>query len=168
LTTVLCTAVGREGLVASYEMREDFAAAARAGVAAHLGETPQWKLVVRDATRGFDERDVDAVVADVPDPDTLLDAVAEALCPGGVYAAYVPTVLQFKQLHDALDARADFAAAETVEVLERAWRVVGRSVRPEQRMVGHTGFVTFARKTALARGDALPWRRLPAIEETDQ
>jgi tRNA (adenine57-N1/adenine58-N1)-methyltransferase catalytic subunit len=148
LTVALLAAVGRHGAVTSYEVREDFAEAARRTVAAHVGEAPHWRLVVRDATTGFDERDVDAVVADVPDPDALLDAVARALRPGGTFAAYVPTILQVKQLHDALVPRADFALAETIELLERAWRIAGRSVRPEQRMIAHTGFLTFVRRTA--------------------
>jgi tRNA (adenine57-N1/adenine58-N1)-methyltransferase len=157
LTTALLAAVGPEGKVTSYELREDFAEAARRNVAAYYGDAPQWKLVVRDASQGFDERDVDVVVSDVPDPDALLDAVAAALRPGGVYAAYVPTVLQVKQVHDGLEGRADFAPAETFELLERSWRVAGRSVRPEQRMIGHTGFMTFTRRTAEAAS-----RRTPA------
>jgi tRNA (adenine57-N1/adenine58-N1)-methyltransferase len=148
LTTALLAAVGPEGSVTSYELREDFAQAARLNVASYYGDAPQWRVVVRDASAGFDECDVDAIVADVPDPDALLDAAAAALRPGGVYAAYVPTVLQVKQVHDALEGRTDFALAETFELLERAWHVSGRSIRPEQRMIGHTGFMTFVRRTA--------------------
>jgi tRNA (adenine57-N1/adenine58-N1)-methyltransferase len=138
--------------VASYELRSDFAQAAEHAVASHYGDAPQWKLVVRDAAEGFDEHDVDAVIADVPDPDKLLDAVARALRPGGTYAVYVPTILQVKQLYDGLAGRGDFAPAETFEVLERAWRSAGRSLRPEQRMIGHTGFLMFTRRTAEPAG----------------
>jgi tRNA (adenine57-N1/adenine58-N1)-methyltransferase len=148
LTTALLAAVGRDGSVTSYELRPDFIEEARRNVAAYYGAAGQWRIVQRDACAGVDERDVDAVVADVPDPDALLDAAAAALRPGGVYAAYVPTVLQVKQVHDALESRADFALAETFELLERTWKVSGRSVRPEQRMIGHTGFLTFVRRTA--------------------
>jgi tRNA (adenine57-N1/adenine58-N1)-methyltransferase len=148
LTMALLAAIGTHGRLASYELREDLAQAAERSVAAYFGDAPQWSLVIRDGREGFDERDVDAVVSDVPDPDLLLDAVAASLRPGGVYAAYVPTVLQIKQLHDALQDRPQFALPETIEVLERAWHVEGRSIRPEQRMIGHTGFLSFVRRTA--------------------
>lgn len=149
LTMALLAAVGHEGRVSSYEIREDLAEAARHNVRKYYGETPHWTLRVRDASFGFEERDVDAVIADVPDPDTLVDVVAEALRPGGVFAVYVPTVLQIKQIHDAVEGRPEFACAETVEIFERGWHVAGRSVRPEQRMIGHTGFLTFIRRTAV-------------------
>jgi tRNA (adenine57-N1/adenine58-N1)-methyltransferase len=148
LTIALLAAVGPHGSVTSYELRADFAEAAERSVAAYYGPAPQWRVVVRDAASGFDEREVDAVVADVPDPDALLGSAAEALRAGGTYAVYVPTILQVKQMYDALDGRSDFAPAETFEVLERAWRSSGRSLRPEQRMIGHTGFLMFARRTA--------------------
>lgn len=148
LTMALLAAVGRDGHVASYEIREDLAEAARRNVATYFGEAAQWSLRVRDASSGFEERDVDAVVADVPDPEILIDAASKALRAGGVFAVYVPTVLQIKQIRDALAGRADFACAETLEVWERGWHVAGRSIRPEQRMIGHTGFLTFVRRTA--------------------
>ena len=157
LTMALLAAVGPEGAVSSYEIRDDLAAAARHNVHAYFGESENWTLRVRDASAGFEERDVDAVVADVPDPDILVDAVAESLRPGGVFAVYVPTVLQIKQIHDALEGRPEFACAETVEIFERGWHVAGRSVRPEQRMIGHTGFLTFIRRTAV------PFARAPAL-----
>jgi tRNA (adenine57-N1/adenine58-N1)-methyltransferase len=150
LTMALLAAVGREGRVFSYEIRDDLANAAQRNVAAYYGDAPQWTLSLRDASTGFDERGVDAVVSDVPDPDILIQAASDALRPGGVFAVYVPTVLQIKQLHDALVTRSDFALAETVEILERGWHVAGRSVRPEQRMIGHTGFLTFVRRTAVS------------------
>ena len=148
LTMALLAAVGTQGHVTSYERRADLADVARANVAEYFGEAPQWTLRLRDASFGFDERSVDAVVADVPDPDALVDSASQALRPGGVFAAYLPTVLQFKQLRDALAGRLDFACPETLEIWERSWHVAGRSVRPDQRMIGHTGFLNFARRTA--------------------
>jgi len=149
LTMALLAAVGPQGHVASYEIRDDLASAARHNVISYYGEAAHWTLRVRDAGLGFEEREVDAVVADVPDPDILVDSVAEALRPGGVFAVYVPTVMQIKQIHDALAGRPEFACAETLEIFERGWHVAGRSVRPEQRMIGHTGFLTFIRRTAV-------------------
>jgi tRNA (adenine57-N1/adenine58-N1)-methyltransferase len=146
LTIALLRAIGPYGVLTSYELREDFAAAAKATVARYHGPAENWQVKVRDAREGFDERDVDRLIADMPEPSSLLDAAATTLRPGGSLAAYVPTVLQFRTLRLALDVDPRFAMARTLEVLERSWHVEGQSVRPDHRMIGHTGFVTFARR----------------------
>jgi tRNA (adenine57-N1/adenine58-N1)-methyltransferase len=148
LTVALLSAIGVQGRLASYELREDFAEVARRNVAAYFGEASQWKLTVRDAREGFDERGFDALVADLPDPDILLDPAAAALRPGGMLVSYVPTVLQVKQFHDAFAGDERYASLETLEVLERSWQVSGRSIRPDHRMIAHTGFLSFARRTS--------------------
>jgi tRNA (adenine57-N1/adenine58-N1)-methyltransferase len=148
LTIALLRAVGSEGRVISYELRPDFGDLAAKAVARYHGETPNWTLNIRNGNDGFDERGVDRVVCDVPEPDTLLDSVAAALRPGGTFASYVPTVLQFRNLREALEADPRFLMAQTIEVLERSWHVEDRSVRPDHRMVAHTGFLTFSRRSA--------------------
>jgi len=148
LTIALLRAVGPEGRVTSYEVRPDFAATARANVEMVCGQTATWSVKVRDAVEGFDERGVDRIVADVPEPAVLVDVCAAALRPGGTLVSYVPTVLQFKELRDRLADHRAFGCEETYEVLERSWHVEGRSVRPDHRMVAHTGFLTFARRLA--------------------
>jgi tRNA (adenine57-N1/adenine58-N1)-methyltransferase len=148
LTLALLRAVGPTGLLVSYEIREDFAARARDNVARFHGEAPNWQLRVADALAGFVERDVDRVVIDLAEPWSLLDAVAVTLRPGGVVAGFVPTALQVKQFVDALRAHGGFAAVETLETLTRFWHVRDRSLRPEHRMVAHTGFLIFARRLA--------------------
>jgi tRNA (adenine57-N1/adenine58-N1)-methyltransferase len=148
LTIALLHAVGPTGHLYSYELREDFARAAEQNVARYYGLAPQWSLRVRDARDGFDEADVDRLVTDVPEPCATIDCVARALRAGGTYIGYLPTVLQVKTLHDRLRGDPRFCLIDTIELLERGWYVDDRSMRPEHRMVAHTGFLTFARRTA--------------------
>ena len=146
LTLALLRAVGPGGHLTSYEVREDFATLARENVARHHGAAPNWTLVVRDALGGLDERDVDRLVIDLAEPWTLLDVAAPALRAGAVVTAFLPTVLQVKQMVDALRAHGGFGVVEALETLTRFWHVRDRSVRPVHRMVAHTGFLVFARR----------------------
>jgi tRNA (adenine57-N1/adenine58-N1)-methyltransferase catalytic subunit len=148
LTLGLLRAVGPTGTLVSYEIREDFAARARENVERYHGPSPNWTLRVADAFAGLAERDVDRVVIDLAEPWRLLAAVADALRPGGVVTGFVPTALQVKQLVDGLESSGTYAAVETLETLVRFWHVRARSVRPEHRMVAHTGFLVFARRVA--------------------
>jgi tRNA (adenine57-N1/adenine58-N1)-methyltransferase len=153
LTLGLLRAVGPTGRLVSYELREDFAAAARDNVARFHGDTPNWTLRVGDALAGIEERQVDRLVVDLAEPWRLLDAAFTSLRPGAVLTAFVPTALQVKQLVDGLRAHGGFGAFETLETLLRNWHVQDRSVRPVHRMVAHTGFLVFARR--LASGDVV-------------
>ena len=151
LTIALLRAVGPTGRLASYEMREDFAAMARDNVARYHGPAPNWTLRTADAFAGIEERDVDRLVIDLAEPWHLLDAAAVALRPGAVVTAFVPTVLQVKQAVDGFRQHGAFGAVESLETLVRFWHVRDRSVRPEHHMVAHTGFLVFARRLAPAR-----------------
>ena len=148
LTIALLRAVGPAGLLTSYEAREDFAAMARDNVACYHGPAPNWTLRVADAFSGLAERDVDRLIIDLAEPWRLLDAVAAALRPGGVLTGFLPTALQVKQQIDGLRAHGGFGAVETLETLVRFWHARDRSLRPEHRMVAHTGFLIFARRLA--------------------
>ena len=153
LTIGLLRAVGPTGRLVSYELREDFAAAARENVARFHGEAPNWTLRVGDALAGIEERQVDRLVVDLAEPWHLLEVAHAALRPGAVLTAFVPTALQVKQLVDGLRAHGGYGAFETLETLLRNWHVQDRSVRPVHRMVAHTGFLIFARR--LASGDVV-------------
>jgi tRNA (adenine57-N1/adenine58-N1)-methyltransferase len=133
--------------VVGYELREDFAARARANVAAFLGSAERYRVEVRDAYDGIDETGLDRVVLDLPEPWRVVKAAEAALHPGGILLAYLPTVGQVAELRAALD-QSRFAMPETLEVLWRTWHVEGASVRPDHRMVAHTGFLTHARLLA--------------------
>jgi len=147
MSIALLRAVGPHGRVTSYEIRSDFAAEARKNVEAFHGGAGNWHLLVKNPVEGIEIEGADAVIIDVPDPAPLLASAAAALRPGGSLAVYLPTVLQLKDLRDVLSASRQFACAETVEVLERSWHADARSLRPSHRMVAHTAFLTFARRT---------------------
>jgi tRNA (adenine57-N1/adenine58-N1)-methyltransferase len=148
LTIALLRAVGNEGRIFSYECREDHIEMARKNVARFFGEAPNWTVKLADVYVAIDEPEVDRIVLDVPEPWRALEASARSLVPGGVVVGYVPTVLQVKSFVDALHAHPGFGAIETFETLQRFWSVREISVRPEHRMVAHTGFLTVARRLA--------------------
>jgi tRNA (adenine57-N1/adenine58-N1)-methyltransferase len=146
LTMALLRAVGTSGRLVSYEARADFAQMARGNTQRFLGETPHWTIKVANALEGIDEREVDRMTIDIAEPWHLLPIAAQSLRPGGVLLGYVPTVLQVKSLVDGLRAHGAFAAVQTFETGLRFWHVKGMSVRPEHRMVAHTGFIVTARR----------------------
>ena len=133
--------------IVGYEVRADFAAKARANVESFLGPDTPYRVEERDVYEGIDEVHLDRVVLDLPEPWRVVKHAAAALRPGGIIVAYLPTIGQVAQLREALGASA-FGLARTIEVLERSWHVDGPSVRPDHRMVAHTGFLTAARLLA--------------------
>ncbi|MBI3768972.1 MAG: tRNA (adenine-N1)-methyltransferase [Deltaproteobacteria bacterium] len=149
-TIALLRAVGPTGEVVTYEIRDTFAAMARENVTRFYGDAPHWRLVSGDAYEGIHERDVDRFVVDVPEPWRVVPHAAGALRPGGVFVGFIPTVLQMQQLVAAL-RDGGFAAIEAMESLQRFWHVTDRSVRPEHRMVAHSGFLVVARRLAPPR-----------------
>ncbi len=132
--------------VVGYELRPDFADRATANVEAFLGSEAlsRYRVECKDVYEGIAEEDLDRVVLDLPEPWKVVGHAEGALRPGGILTAYVPSITQVSQLRAALGA-SSFAMAETVEVLVRSWHVEGQSVRPEHRMVAHTGFLSSAR-----------------------
>jgi tRNA (adenine57-N1/adenine58-N1)-methyltransferase len=143
----LSTALLRAGaVVTGYELREDFAARAEANVRSFLGADAlsRYSVQLRDVYEGIDETGLDRVVLDLPEPWRVVKHAEAALSPGGIFVAYVPSVMQVAQLRDTLETSA-FGLAETTEILQRGWYVAGQAVRPDHRMVAHTGFLTAAR-----------------------
>jgi tRNA (adenine57-N1/adenine58-N1)-methyltransferase catalytic subunit len=104
----------------------------------------RYHVYERDCYEGVDEVDLDRVVLDLPEPWRVVPAAARALRPGGIVAAYTPSIVQATQFREALDA-AGFALCETLEVLSRTWHIDPPSVRPDHRMVAHTGFLSHGR-----------------------
>jgi tRNA (adenine57-N1/adenine58-N1)-methyltransferase catalytic subunit len=147
LTLALCRAVGPEGRVVSYELREDFHGTAAANLEMYYGKLPDWLDLrlgdVRDvAARG---ETFDRVVFDLPEPWPLLPTVAAVTNPGAIVCCYLPTTNQIQTAVLSLQA-GGYDEIETFEVLQRRWHVTARSVRPDHRMVAHTGFITVARR----------------------
>jgi len=132
--------------ITGYELREDFAARAQANVAEFLGAEAleHYHVEQRDCYEGIDGHDFDRVVLDLPEPWQVVKHAESALRPGGILVAYTPSITQVSQLRDAL-VTSRFKLAETMEVLNRTWHVEGQAVRPDHRMVAHTGFLTHAR-----------------------
>ena len=132
--------------IVGYELREDFASRAVKNVTGFLGEEvlDRYRVEQRDCYEGIDETDLDRVVLDLPEPWQVVKHAERALHPGGLIVAYTPQITQAVQLRETLAASA-FGMAETMEVLHRAWHIEGQSVRPDHRMVAHTGFLTHAR-----------------------
>lgn len=156
LTLGLLRAVGPQGSVLTYELREDFAEVARANVEAFTGKAENLEIRLGDVYCDVVETDLDRVVLDVPEPWRALGTAAAALRPGGIFAAYLPTVLQVHTLVEALHADPGWGLVACFEALVRPWHVEGRSVRPEHRMVAHTGFITTARRVVALPGAAAP------------
>ncbi|MFM8305012.1 MAG: tRNA (adenine-N1)-methyltransferase [Actinomycetota bacterium] len=144
LTMTLLRALGPHGHVLGYELREDFADRARRNVEGMLGAEVPLDIEIRDVYAGIDATGLDRILLDLPEPWRVVAHAEKALVPGGILLAYLPTILQVSQLRDTL-AESRFGMAQTLEVLQRTWHVEGQSVRPDHRMVAHTGFLTVAR-----------------------
>lgn len=153
LSMALLRAIGTEGRLISYEMREDFAELARQNIARYFGAAPNWTIKRGDVANELEETDVDRVILDLPEPWQVIERARCALRPGGTLLCYLPTVLQVKSLVDALRNDQRFACIETSETLMRFWHLKGMSVRPQHRMVAHTGFLTSARRLADGQKD---------------
>ena len=164
LSCWLLRAVGADGLLVSYERRPDFADIARANVERFFGgPQPAWELRVGDLG-GDDDiagQPFDRVVLDMLAPWDCVRAASRALLPGGVLACYVATATQLSTTVEAIRGHGGFDEPAAWESLTRGWHADGLAVRPEHRMVGHTGFIVTARR--LAEGvTAPPRRRRPA------
>lgn len=161
LTMSLLRAVGDRGRVISAERREDFAEVARANVGALFGTVhPAWELHVGEAEQVLlaqPEGSVDRIVLDMLAPWENIEAVAHALAPGGVLVAYVATTTQLSRVAEDLKVDGRFTEPVGSETMVREWHTEGLAVRPEHRMVGHTGFLLATRR--MAPGYTAPLRR---------
>ncbi|MEO3791891.1 tRNA (adenine-N1)-methyltransferase [Nonomuraea sp. B10E15] len=159
LTCFLLRAVGPEGHVTSYERRQEFADVARKNVEKFYGGPMEgnWRLVTGDLVSSIDEVDVDRVILDMLAPWECVDAVAKALTPGGVICCYVATTTQLSKTVEVIRDHGCFTEPHAWETLVRDWHVEGLAVRPDHRMIGHTGFLVTARR--MADGVTPPPRR---------
>jgi tRNA (adenine57-N1/adenine58-N1)-methyltransferase len=158
LSCSLLRAVGEHGLVSSYERRSDFAEVARTNVERFFRSTPPtWRLTVGDFVESCTETDADRIVLDMLAPWEVLEVAGAALTPGGVLCAYVATTTQLSRVVEGLREHGGLAEPQPWESFVRGWHVDGLAVRPEHRMIGHTGFLVTARR--LAPGVSPPVRR---------
>jgi len=155
LTLALLRAIGPTGSLVSIERRAEHIDMAKENVARFHGPAPNWRTVLAEAADALPDERADRVVLDLPEPGPVIPAAARALRAAGILLCYVPTAIQLKEIGDALRAEPAFAYARTFETLQRYWHVAANSVRPDHRMVAHTGFITTAMRLATAR-DAAP------------
>ena len=144
LTAALLRAVGFTGRVITYEVDEAVLPRARKNIRAVTPDDANLTIHVRNIYEGIEEREVDRVVLDVPEPWQAVAGVGDALAMGGILLSFLPTILQVHQLAMELQQDTRFQLIETVETLLRPWHVSERSVRPAHRMVAHSGFLTTA------------------------
>ena len=162
LTISLLRAVGPSGKVNSIERRADFAENAHSNVSNYFGEKPtNWSLSVGDLQDQNFESEYDRVVLDMLAPWECVDLAARALRPGGVFLAYVATTTQLSVTAEALKDDGRFTEPESSETIVRGWHHEGLAVRPQQRMIGHTGFLIQSRRMAPGV-EVLARRRRPA------
>ena len=162
LTISLLRAVGPTGKVNSIERRADFAENAHSNVSNYFGEKPSnWSLSVGDLQDQNFESEYDRVVLDMLAPWECVDLAARALRPGGVFLAYVATTTQLSVTAEALKDDGRFTEPESSETIVRGWHHEGLAVRPQQRMIGHTGFLIQPRRMAPGV-EVLARRRRPA------
>jgi tRNA (adenine57-N1/adenine58-N1)-methyltransferase len=159
LSLWLLRAIGPTGELKSFERREEFSTVARGNVVAFLGSEPSnWSITIGDLTEALptvtEPGSVDRVILDMLAPWECLDVVADALAPGGVLLCYIATVTQLSRVAEAIRATGAFTDPDSSETIVRGWHVEGLAVRPDHRMVGHTGFLMTARR--LAPGAVLP------------
>lgn len=170
LTMALLRAVGPGGLVVTYEIRDDFAQTAKTNITRSMNPI-NLICIKKNAYEGIDLLDdqvpFDRVVLDLPEPWQVVPHAVHALRSGGIYLSFVPTIPQVMQTVDALERTAVFGMIETFETLLRTWSIRGRSVRPDHRMVAHSGFITVARKVEPGLLGPMPERGAPAEGEQD-
>jgi tRNA (adenine57-N1/adenine58-N1)-methyltransferase catalytic subunit len=146
LTLTLLRAVGEKGRVFSYEVRDDFLKRGEENVQNYLGDVDRWQLSHKDIYEEIAERELDRIILDLPEPWRVVRHAQIALRSGGIFLSFLPTIPQVEQLVQELRVSQAFDFIETMEILLRSWNIEGRSVRPDHRMVAHTGFITTARK----------------------
>jgi len=176
LTISLLRAVGPTGAVDSYERRAEFAEIATKNIHNYFNGAPEnWTLTLGSVQDKSSEVKYDRIVLDMLAPWECVELASDVLEPGGVLLAYVATTTQLSVMAEAIKDSANFTEPESNESIIRGWHHEGLAVRPQHRMIGHTGFLIQARR--LAPGTIAPLRRrrpskgaygLPAEEESTE
>jgi len=168
LSLWLLRAIGADGRLVSFERRPEFAEVAEANVTTFTGSRPEnWDVVVGDLVESLPDAaapgTVDRVVLDMLAPWECIDVVADALVPGGVVLCYIATATQLSRVAEYIRGTGLFTDPDASETMIRGWHVEGLAVRPDHRMVAHTGFLITARR--LAPGAVPPDVRKRALKK---
>ena len=174
LSSYLLRAIGDKGKLFSFEIREEFAQIAKANVENFLGITPKnWKITIgllqENLSKIVKKSSADRAVLDMLAPWECISEVEKALKPGGLVICYVATATQLSRVAEEIKSTGRFTSVVAFETLVRPWHLEGLAVRPEHRMISHTGFLLTARK--LAEGTELPdfrKRRVNKAEGSDE
>jgi len=149
LSISIIRAIGKNGFLHSVEIREDFAQISDENVTNYFGARPEnWQLTIGALQDQSFEKDYDRVILDMLSPWDCVSTASKALVPGGVLLAYVATTTQLSKMAEAIKESGDFTEPESSETIVRGWHHEGLAVRPQHRMIGHTGFLIFARRMA--------------------
>lgn len=162
MTVALAFTVGKQGHIVTYEKRPEFQNLARKNLE-RLGLDPQVEFKLADIANGFAETNVDACFLDVPNPWDYVQQVRLALKPGGFFCNLVPTFNQVERLLYVLQ-REHFAFVEVCELLLRYYKPEPTRLRPTDRMVAHTGYLTFGRRIEPSEDE----RAKPFLEDMDE
>ena len=158
LSISILRAIGENGFLHSVEIRDDFAKISEKNVSSYFGQKPaNWKLSVGALQEQQLENNYDRIVLDMLAPWECMDVASNALVPGGVFMSYVATTTQLSRIAEAIKESGNFTEPESSETIVRGWHHEGLAVRPQHRMIGHTGFLIFARR--MAPGVAVLQRR---------
>lgn len=158
LSISVLRAIGENGFLHSVEIRDDFAKISEKNVSSYFGQKPaNWKLSVGALQEQQLENNYDRIVLDMLAPWECMDVASNALVPGGVFMSYVATTTQLSRIAEAIKESGNFTEPESSETIVRGWHHEGLAVRPQHRMIGHTGFLVFARR--MAPGVAVLQRR---------
>ena len=149
LSIAILRAIGSDGYLHSVEIRDDFAKISEANVTNYFATKPKnWQLTVGPLQDQKFEADYDRVILDMLSPWECVETASAALVPGGVLLAYVATTTQLSKIAEAIKDCGNFTEPESSETIVRGWHHEGLAVRPQHRMIGHTGFLVFARRMA--------------------
>ena len=149
LSISILRAVGESGHLHSVEVRDDFAKMSQENVKNYFTDSPKnWKLTVGTLQEQKLESDYDRVILDMLSPWECVETAAHALVPGGVFISYVATTTQLSKIAEAIKDNGNFTEPESSETIVRGWHHEGLAVRPQHRIIGHTGFLIFSRRMA--------------------
>ena len=143
LTIALLNAVAPDGRVATYDIREDHLQKARDNIE-RAGLSSIWTGKIGDISKQIDDKEMDAFVIDVPEPEKAVSTTSRSLVPGGRFCSYVPTSNQMERVFIALKG-SGFEGVRALELIERGYSIKEGATRPVTEMLSHTGFLIFAR-----------------------
>lgn len=146
LTIALANAVAPNGKIISYDIREDFIKHALRNIQ-KAGLTKYVTIKTKDVTKEIEEKNLDAIILDIPNPWKAVDKVWDSLKIGGYFCSYSPLISQVEKTIEEINKH-KFIEVKTYENIQREMVVTSHGTRPSFEMLGHTGYITFARKVS--------------------